>query len=219
VKHDARASLAALALALACTRALPPSALPEPAPPAPVAPRETPAPGPCLRIERIVVHKGERKLWASCTGGAVVTLPVALGRASEGAKLTAGDQRTPEGEYRVAGPARASRFHRFLPIDYPSVADADRALADGRLARGDHARVVAAHRQRLLPPPDTPLGGALGFHGEGARWRGESAALDWTDGCIALSDPDLDFLIGRVVVGTPVLLLGAGAPPPLIAAP
>jgi hypothetical protein len=222
VKHTTRASLAALALALACTRALPPPAVPGPAPPMPPTPQgpQGPrAPGPCLRIERIVVHKGERRLWASCAGGAVVALPVALGRAAEGPKRALGDQRTPEGEYRVAGPPRASRFHRFLPIDYPSTADADRALAEGRLARGDHARIVAALRNGRLPPANTSLGGGLGFHGEGVRWRGESVALDWTDGCVALSDSDLDFLIARVGEGTPVLLLGADAPIPLFAAP
>lgn len=214
MKHPARASLAALALALACARPLPPPAVPEPGPPAPVEPQEGPPSGPCLRIERIVVHKGERKLWASCAGGAVVTLPVALGRAPEGPKLASGDQRTPEGEYRVAGPARASRFHRFLPIDYPSTADAQRALAEGRITRGEHERIVAAHRSGLPPPANTALGGMVGFHGEGVRWRGESAGLDWTDGCIALSDRDLDFVIARVRVGTPVLLLGPAAPLP-----
>jgi murein L,D-transpeptidase YafK len=160
------------------------------------------------------VHKGERRLWAFCQGEAVVAFPVALGRAPEGPKERAGDQRTPEGVYHVAGPARPSRFHRFLPIDYPSVADADRALAGGRLSRRDHARVAAAHRSGELPPQDTPLGGNLGFHGEGARWRGESVGLDWTDGCIALADPDLDFLTSRLARGALVTILGTGAPLP-----
>ena len=222
MKPKLATGLAALALGFACARALPPPAGPEPVPPVPPAPSEAgepAAPGPCLRIERIVVHKGERRLWARCKGGAVVMLPVALGRAPEGPKRAVGDQRTPEGEYRVAGPPRASRFHRFLPIDYPSIVDADRALAAGRLGRDDHARIVAAHRSGRLPPPNTSLGGALGFHGEGVRWRGESTTLDWTDGCIALADADLDFLIARVGEGTPVSLLGAGAPVPLFAAP
>jgi len=166
-----------------------------------------------------VVHKGERRLWARCEGGAVVELRVALGRAPEGAKRDVGDQRTPEGVYRVAGRARPSRFHRFVPIDYPSEADADRALAEGRLSRSDHERIVAAHGKHVLPPHDTPLGGQLGFHGEGTRWRGESEALDWTEGCIALADSDLDFLIARVRIGTPVTILGAEATLPQLTTP
>ena len=58
-----------------------------------------------------------------------------------------------------------------------------------------------------MPPPDTPLGGLLGLHGEGARWRGDSKQLDWTYGCIALPDAELDFVIARVRKGTPLTIL------------
>ena len=58
-----------------------------------------------------------------------------------------------------------------------------------------------------MPPQDTALGGLLGLHGEGARWRGESKGLDWTYGCIALADAELDFVIARVKKGTPLTIL------------
>ena len=48
------------------------------------------------------------------------------------------------------------------------------------------------------------LGGHLGFHGEGKRWRGDSRLLDWTYGCFGLADADVDFLAERSAVGTPV---------------
>ncbi len=188
-------------------RAAPPPVAPAPAPelPAPAPPRPL-APGPCLHIERLVANKGERSLRVYCEGGAVFTFPAAFGR-DPGAKGASGDDRTPEGDYRVAGPPQPSRFHRFLPIDYPSPADADAALAAGRLSRADHRRIVEAHRLGVMPPADTPLGGLLGLHGEGARWRGESKQLDWTYGCIALPDDELDFVIARVRKGTPVTIL------------
>jgi murein L,D-transpeptidase YafK len=154
----------------------------------------------------IEVRKGARRLEAHCTGGAVVAMTVALGR-EPGPKRRAGDHRTPEGAYRVAGPARPSRFHRFVPIDYPGPADAELALRERRLSRADHARILAAHARGALPPQDTPLGGQLGFHGEGERWRGDSADLDWTYGCLALRDDDLDFLAARARRGTPVRIL------------
>lgn len=162
----------------------------------------------------MIVHKGERRLWAQCEGGAVVALAIALGRDPVGHKQRSGDHRTPEGHYRIAGPAVRSRFHRFVPIDYPSPADADAALAERRISRADHARILAAHRRGVPPPSDTPLGGEIGLHGEGARWRGESSGLDWTYGCIALADADLDFLIARAHTGAPISILGAGAPSP-----
>ena len=169
-------------------------------------------PTPCLRIARLVAHKQERLLEIQCEGGFVFSVPAAFGRGERGPKRSAGDERTPEGEYRVSGPARASRFHRFVPIDYPSVGDADAALADARIGAADHARIVAAHRRGALPPQDTPLGGLLGLHGEGARWRGESKALDWTDGCIALADRDVQFVADRVRKGTPVEIRPHAAP-------
>jgi murein L,D-transpeptidase YafK len=204
----------AVALAFACARpAPPPSELPPPPPPAPEV--RKPPPPPCLRIERLIVHKGERRLYVHCEGGMLVPLRVALGRDPVGHKQSAGDHRTPEGDYRIAGPAVRSRFHRFVPIDYPSRADADAALAARRISQADHARILAAHRRGVPPPADTKLGGDLGLHGEGARWRGESRGLDWTYGCIALADRDLDFVIDRVHVGTPISILGPDAPSPV----
>jgi len=199
---------AALVLALACAR---PALLP-PAPEAPVEPAlpppaSKPPPSPCLHIERLVAHKAERSLEVFCAGGAVFTFVAAFGREPVGAKRAAGDERTPEGDYRIAGPARPGRFHRFLPIDYPSPADADRALAERRLSPADHRRILDAHARGKLPPQDTELGGLLGLHGEGARWRGESKQLDWTYGCIALADAELDFVAARVTLGTPVTIL------------
>lgn len=203
---------AALGLALvfvfSCARPAPPPAGPEPgAVPPPAPPPPAPIPGPCLHIERLVANKSERNLRVHCEGGAVFTFPAAFGREPLGAKRVAGDERTPEGDYHVAGPARPSRFHRFLPIDYPSLADADLALAEKRISRADHRRIVEAHRRGLMPPQDTPLGGLLGLHGEGARWRGESKLLDWTHGCIALPDAELDFVVDRVKKGTPIRIV------------
>lgn len=177
-----------------------PAPAPPPAPPAPEA--RAPSPLPCERIERIVVSKAARVLVAACAGGGELRLPVALARAP-GAKRAKGDQRMPEGDYRIAGPARPSRFHRFLPIDYPAPADAERALAEARIDRAERDAIVAAHRAGRLPPQTTALGGHLGFHGEGRRWRGEGD-LDWTEGCIALSDGDVERLERLAPPGTPV---------------
>jgi murein L,D-transpeptidase YafK len=157
-----------------------------------------------MRIVRIDVHKSERILRAHCARGAVVEMTAALGREPLGSKREAGDLRTPEGRYAISDGAAPSRFHAFVPIDYPSVADADRALADGRIDSRDHARIVEAHARGVQPPGDTPLGGGIGLHGEGLRWAGDSEHLDWTLGCIAVTDRELDFLIARIERGVSV---------------
>jgi L,D-transpeptidase catalytic domain len=199
--------LAALVYA-ACARA--PTPAPPPGPPAPPTAAPTapagPPPSPCVTILWMEVHKSARQLEAHCEGGGRLLLTVALGR-EPGAKRSRGDQRTPEGLYHVAGPAKPSRFHRFLPIDYPSAEDADRARREGRLSERDHARILSAHARDAPPPVDTPLGGGLGFHGEGERWRGDSAHLDWTYGCLAVRDAEIDFLAAHAPPGTPVRIL------------
>lgn len=178
--------------------------------PAPAGLRPQPArpsPPACERIVHIEISKSERRLRARCARGAVVEMTVAVGREPRGPKLEADDLRTPEGLYRVSGGPRPSRFHAFVPIDYPSVADAERALSEGRIEVQDYARILDAHERQVAPPGDTPLGGAIGFHGEGERWAGDSADLDWTLGCIAVPDRDLDYLIARIEPGVPVVIL------------
>jgi murein L,D-transpeptidase YafK len=157
--------------------------------------------GECTRILRIEVRKSERTLSARCEGGAVHRMTAALGREPRGDKLSAGDDRTPEGLYRISGRPRPSRFHLFIPIDYPSADDARAALDEGRISPRDHARILYAETFGLAPPGDTPLGSGLGLHGEGGRWRGESVELDWTNGCVAVTDAEIEFLARRVEVG------------------
>lgn len=221
------AALALAALALACApKAAPRETAPAPSPrPAPSAARRAPepVPPPCERVARLDVHKRERRLVARCERGAEVVLAIALGHEPAGPKREAGDRRTPEGRYRVRGPAVPSRFHRFLPIDYPSVADAEAAYGEERIGKAERRRIRKAHEAGSVPPADTPLGGAIGLHGEGERWRGATPGLDWTHGCIGLSDAGIDFLAARVPSGTPIAIhperasdpraKGAPAPP------
>lgn len=173
-------------------------------PPSAVSPGGAPA---CERIVRIEIHKSDRVLRAFCAGGGLIEMTAAMGREPRGDKRLSGDRRTPEGRYHVIGDPADSRFHAFIPLDYPSVDDADRALAEGRISRRDHARIVDAHARGLPPPGDTPLGGDIGLHGEGPRWAGDSEDLNWTFGCVAVSDADLDRLIARIEPGVPVVIL------------
>lgn len=189
-------------LALGCA---PAPTVPAPRPPIYVEPEEPPSPS-CERITRIEVYKQAHQLLAYCEGGPVRRMSAAIGRES-GHKQGEGDQRTPEGSYRIIGPLENSRFHGFIPIDYPSLADADAALAARRITRRDRARIAAAHAHGVQPPVDTPLGGDIGIHGEGPRWSGDSLHMDWTYGCIAVTDADLDFLASRVAAGVPIEIL------------
>lgn len=200
--HAQRATLATglLAVALACAAPAPPA----PPPSLPPAPPASPADLPCERVSSLEVRKAERRLLVHCEGGGRREMVVALGREPRGAKREAGDLRTPEGDYRIVGPARRSRFHLFIPIDYPTTADAEIALREGRISRATYRAIVVASESEQLPPQHTPLGGELGIHGEGTRWRGDSQHLDWTTGCLAVTDLEIEFLAERAPPGTPV---------------
>lgn len=195
--------LVACALA-GCPKKVPP---PPPAPtPAPVpAPPPIVDPSACKRVVRIEVSKSERRLTGDCVGGGRVVFPIALAR-ERGPKQKQGDHRMPEGDYAIAGPPRTSRFHLFIPIDYPGRADAARALAEKRIDRTVHDAIAHAHAKRRLPPQDTALGGELGIHGEGVRWRGD-LLLNWTEGCIALTDRAIEQLARLVRRGTPIRIV------------
>jgi murein L,D-transpeptidase YafK len=153
------------------------------------------------------VRKSERSLVADCEGGARHEFTVALSRTPEGPKRQAGDWKTPEGTYRISGAPRRSRFHLFVPIDYPTRTDVEAGLRAGVIGPRTAERLLAGLARGELPPQDSPLGGTLGFHGEGDRWRGDSRVLDWTYGCFALSDADMEFIATRAPIGTPVVIL------------
>jgi hypothetical protein len=93
-----------------------------------------------------------------------------------------------------------------MPIDYPSRADAENALDTGLIDELTYARIRDAIDEGRLPPQNTPLGGHVGIHGEGPRWRGDSAFLNWTYGCIAVDDVQMEFLAERTPPGTLVVI-------------
>ncbi|MEM9596209.1 MAG: L,D-transpeptidase [Acidobacteriota bacterium] len=146
---------------------------------------------------RIVVHKSSRELWLYEGEIVVRRFPVGLGFAPEGHKAREGDGATPEGRYTVCVKNPQSRYHLSLGLDYPGRSDAERGLGAGRITADQHARIVDALERGVCPPWDTPLGGEIYIHGRGS-------AADWTLGCVALDDPDIETLFRAVGVGTSV---------------
>lgn len=114
---------------------------------------------------------------------------IVFGR-GEGRKLHEGDRRTPEGLYRVVAKRPHARWERFLLLDYPNPAD------------------VEAHRSALEAGEiDSAVGGAIGIHGTDAPLL-NATRVDWTLGCVSLSNDDVRALYDAVPVGTPVWIRG-----------
>lgn len=160
--------------------------------------------GACRPSIRVV--KSARRLEARCGEQVVKTYVVNLGSASEGDKEREGDRRTPEGRFTVCNRNRRSQFHRFLGLSYPAADDAARGEAAGLVTTAQRRAIEAALARGTCPPWGTALGGAVGIHGNGGFTRVPGRVLlhDWTWGCVAVRDTDIEELWDFAPVGTPV---------------
>lgn len=150
----------------------------------------------------ILIEKAARRLTFvdGETGKTVFSCPVSLGFCPNGPKMREGDGRTPEGRYRVVTINRQSRFHTALGLSYPSPADVRRARREIAVSPLARLRIRVAAILGLRPPWKTPLGGFVMIHGE----HPEQKTGDWTAGCIALSNENIDKLASLVHKGEPV---------------
>jgi murein L,D-transpeptidase YafK len=137
-------------------------------------------------VDRIVVVKSTRTMTLESNGHVLKTYKVALGGEPMGAKERQGDHKTPEGEYLVDAKNAQSQFYLALHISYPSASDRARA-------------------RKLGVSP----GGDVEIHGLGKKygWIGARHRLsDWTDGCVAVTNEEIEEIFKLVAVGTRVEL-------------
>ena len=125
-------------------------------------------------IDRIVVEKSARRLSIFRKANQIKSYRVALGRNPLGAKQEEGDMKTPEGIYKINGRNPQSSFHLALHISYPSDEDGKRAVARG----------VAPGFDIMIHGLQNGRGWIGAFH----RWK------DWTAGCIAVTDEEIEEL-------------------------
>ena len=147
----------------------------------------------------ITISKAKRTLLYQ-DQGASRTFRIALGSSPTGAKSAQGDRKTPEGIYFVTHKNAKSQFYLSLGLSYPNLQDAQIGLNSRRISQTDFAAIEKAINKHVLPPQGTPLGGDIFIHGGGTQ-------SDWTWGCIALSNADLEFLFKHVQIGDKVTIL------------
>jgi len=131
---------------------------------------------------------------------------VAIGRHGADLEKAHGDKKTPLGEYRIGWVNENSKFHRFLGLTYPNTDNAKRAYRDGMIDEETFRAIVRAELQEGVPPQNTALGGQIGIHGLGSADREIHDVFDWTSGCIALTNEEIDRLSRWIKKGTLVVI-------------
>ena len=141
-------------------------------------------PGPAEKADSILILKKDHLLELFRGGRVIRSYKVALGRGGLAPKQREGDALTPEGHYLIDSRNATSHYHRALHISYPNAEDRKRATQQGAAP-----------------------GGAVMIHGlpNGMEWIGAGHRLyDWTLGCIAVTDAEIDEIWKLVPDGTPV---------------
>ena len=136
--------------------------------------------------DRVVIDKSDRTLTLYEQGKAVKSYHVTFGRHPAGRKERQGDDRTPEGQYTIDYRNLGSKYHIALHISYPNADDIRRARAAGVSPGGD----IMIHGLR-----------------KGLGWVGRLHRLvNWTHGCIAVTDGEIDEIARAVKDGTPITI-------------
>jgi len=153
-----------------------------------------------LKDPNILIRKEKRVLEVYDGDALIKTFTFALGFAPTGDKQTEGDGKTPEGEFYVFTKNPQSKFHLSLGLSYPSKDDANRGFAEGLISQKDRDDIIAAIDAKKMPPQKTKLGGEIYIHGGGTD-------SDWTWGCVALKNEEIEELFTAIPVGTKVTIL------------
>ena len=135
-------------------------------------------------IDKLVVYKSKRQLLAYSNGTLIKTYKIALGGQPVGHKEFEGDKKTPEGFYTINDKNPHSGYHKNLGVSYPNQKDIANAKRHRKPAGGD----IKIHGLR----------NKAGYIGKLHRWT------DWTLGCIAVTDSEIDELYKAVKVGTSI---------------
>lgn len=145
-----------------------------------------------VRVDRIVVHKGDHLMEAWSGDTLVRTYEVAVGYGGIGPKRFEGDGRTPEGTYRIDSRHRSRSFQRFIHVSYPN---------------GEDRRRYRRLRREGEVPEGAGIGGDIGIHGYPEGWAAIRRLFDWTAGCIAVDNDEIEELYRAVAPGAVIEIL------------
>ena len=153
------------------------------------------------QLERpvIEIHKQKRQLFLFSGDKLWRAYPVIIGRNPDDDKIREGDLCTPEGTFYVCKKNPRSKYNLSLGLSYPSIEDAERGLRDRLIDEKEYDAIVRSITRGIPPPWNTALGGEIFIHGDADFWQ-------WTYGCVALRNTDIEELYPVIQVGTEVVI-------------
>lgn len=131
---------------------------------------------------------------------------LSLGRGGTTRDKMQGDEKTPLGEYHVSRISYDSRFYLFIGLDYPSYEQAERAFKAGIIGKKQYSMIRYSLSHKQEPPQQTALGGYIGIHGVGNGDKQIHETINWTNGCVALTNAQVDDLETWIYIGMRVVI-------------
>lgn len=134
---------------------------------------------------------------------------ISHGRGGKGTKIRTGDKKTPTGTYRAINFKSNSKFHFFIQLNYPNPLDAWRGYRNDVITAAEFKQIILAYTRDNLPPQDTELGGYIGIHGIGPTTAEKNRLHEdhnWTEGCIAVTNAEINELRQYITRGTTVVI-------------
>ncbi len=152
-----------------------------------------------LENPKLVVEKKKRKLILFDRKKMIKTYKISLGAEPIGDKEIEGDGKTPEGEFYIFTKNDKSAFFLSLGVSYPNKEDAERGLKQNLITQLEYDEINKAINEKSMPLQKTKLGGEIYIHGGGCN-------ADWTQGCMALENEEMQELFDIIEVGTEIVI-------------
>ncbi len=157
----------------------------------------------------VEIHKSDRVMLIKKNHVLRKTYRIASGSGGVGNKTHRGDKKTPTGVYQIMYFKDDSRFHVFMQLNYPNAKDALDGLKHETINKDEFGMMINSLKRNRMPDQDTDLGGAIGIHGIGNETEDRLALHkdeNWTKGCIAMRNKEIEELRRFVKIGTTVLI-------------
>ena len=157
----------------------------------------------------IEISKSDRILVIKQNEKTIKQYNISHGRGGKGTKIRSGDNKTPTGTYRAIDFKTNSKFHFFIQLNYPNPLDAWRGYRNEVISAAEFKQIIQAYKRKSLPPQSTGLGGYIGIHGIGLMTAEKSRiheAHNWTEGCIAVKNEEINELKKYITLGTKIVI-------------